>query len=781
MKKTICLNMIVKNEAHIIHETLDCIKKYIDYWVICDTGSTDGTQDKIKEYFKKENIKGDLYQHEWKHFGHNRTLALKKCFNKSDYIWVIDADDIIIGDLILPEKMEDDSYQLIYGEGFTYYRTQLFENRKLKWKYVGVLHEYPDRNNGQPYISTAITGKYYVDSRRLGSRSNDPNKYLKDAQVLEQGLIDEPDNERYMFYLGQSYADCDRPKDSNKWYRKRIEKGGWHEEVYYSYYKIAQNLHRMKKKWEVIEKAYLEAHDFLPSRAEPLFEIAKYYRVKNDFVKGYEFASRATNIPYPEDQKLFITESVYDYLALDEKAICAYYLDKHDEAIKINQKLLNNSKVPDSYKERIKKNLLFSFSKIKTYLSDPIKYITNLRKISYSDLITHFNLEMHNQWYAMYNEMLSKYVHPKSRLFYEKYRELHVEYIKDQYLEKYTKEIKVSDGPIMFSITSCKRFDLFEKTMNSFINCCEDVHLINKWICVDDNSTDADRKLMKEQYPFFTFIFKTEKEKGHPKSMNIILDNIGDAKYLIHVEDDWHFFDKRNYVSEGLEILNENVEQVLFNVNYAEIELYKMPINGGIPKYTKNSKRYILHEHYDNSSLEYKEFMQSHGGSANAYWKHFSFRPSIAKTNVFKELGRYNEKASHFELEYAERFLKKGYKSAFFDNVNCLHTGKKTWEKNVKNAYNLNDEVQFGNKLKENNYRFKDYTFHKNKDSFGYDIAHIPNKSIEELKKICDNNNKCIGFNTYGYLKHKIEPINKFIDLPNVSYMNDGIYVKVIT
>ena len=42
-RKTICLNMIVKNESKIIRETLVNICKYIklDYWVISDTGSSD--------------------------------------------------------------------------------------------------------------------------------------------------------------------------------------------------------------------------------------------------------------------------------------------------------------------------------------------------------------------------------------------------------------------------------------------------------------------------------------------------------------------------------------------------------------------------------------------------------------------------------------------------------------------------------------------------------------------------------------------------------------------
>ncbi len=57
--RKICLNMIVKNEAHIILETLNNIKRHIDYWVISDTGSTDGTQDIIKKFFKKEGIEGE--------------------------------------------------------------------------------------------------------------------------------------------------------------------------------------------------------------------------------------------------------------------------------------------------------------------------------------------------------------------------------------------------------------------------------------------------------------------------------------------------------------------------------------------------------------------------------------------------------------------------------------------------------------------------------------------------------------------------------------------------
>lgn len=62
MRKTVCLNMIVKNESHIIEKTLTMLTNKIkfDYWVICDTGSTDATPSIILNFFKEKNIKGGI-------------------------------------------------------------------------------------------------------------------------------------------------------------------------------------------------------------------------------------------------------------------------------------------------------------------------------------------------------------------------------------------------------------------------------------------------------------------------------------------------------------------------------------------------------------------------------------------------------------------------------------------------------------------------------------------------------------------------------------------------
>ena len=60
-----------------------------------------------------------------------------------------------------------------------------------------------------------------------------------------------------------------------------------------------------------------------------------------------------------------------------------------------------------------------------------------------------------------------------------------------------------------------------------------------------------------------------------------------------------------------------------------------------------------------------------------------------------------------------------------------------------------------------------EYKKSKGNDSYGYDCGYYPNKSIEELKEICDNNDECVGFNSLGYLKKNTSLIteNSNLDL----------------
>ena len=74
MLSTLCLNMIVKDEAHVIRRCLDSVRSHLANWTIVDTGSTDGTQAIIRSHLR--DLPGELHERPWRDFGTNRSEAI---------------------------------------------------------------------------------------------------------------------------------------------------------------------------------------------------------------------------------------------------------------------------------------------------------------------------------------------------------------------------------------------------------------------------------------------------------------------------------------------------------------------------------------------------------------------------------------------------------------------------------------------------------------------------------------------------------------------------------
>ncbi len=357
--KTICLNMIVKNETDVIRRCLASVKPIISHWVIVDTGSTDGTQAMIKEFMK--DVPGELHERPWVNFAHNRTEAVELAKDKADYLLFIDADEVLefSNTFTMPRLDKDLYYIMTHFNGTKYLRAQLVNNH-LDWKWLGVIHEVVD----SPALQTRATleGVFNV-VRTDGARSKDPKKFHKDAAVLEAALKKEPDHARYQFYLAQSYRDAGEIELALRHYTKRVEMGGWDQEIFWSLLQIAILQEELKMPADTVIDSYQKAFKYRPSRAEPLYRLAEYHRKNENFLEGYRAALLGLTIKEPEEV-LFLENWMYDYGMLFSFSICAYWSGRYTESQLACQLLLTNQQLPEAIRDRVEKNLWCCNTKI---------------------------------------------------------------------------------------------------------------------------------------------------------------------------------------------------------------------------------------------------------------------------------------------------------------------------------------------------------------------------------------------------------------------------------
>lgn len=325
----LCLNMIVKNESHIIEETLRNIAQHapIDYWVISDTGSTDDTVAIIERTMKELGIPGQLFHDDWVNFSHNRNLALEHAEGKADYIFIFDADDYLTGQVNWPTEWVADAYYMnLTSETRTifYQRLLVVKSGKAFWR--GVVHEFLEIK--QPSIIADITGDYHVVSCRKGDRSRDEQKYLKDALLLKEALETNQDPDlrpRYLFYCAQSYMDADMTDESIYWYLERTkEQAGWSEEAYVSHLRLGY-AYDSKGEEEKAIYHWLLGSQVNPRRAECWYQLSRINSWKGRYEAAYLFAKKAAALPQPGDG-LFLGTDVYNYWAQYELFLTAYHV-----------------------------------------------------------------------------------------------------------------------------------------------------------------------------------------------------------------------------------------------------------------------------------------------------------------------------------------------------------------------------------------------------------------------------------------------------------------------
>lgn len=352
--QTICLCMIVKDEASVIRRCIESVRPVITHWLIVDTGSTDGTQDIVRECLS--DLPGALHERPWKDFAHNRSEALALARPLARYSLVIDADDALeLPDGYSLPLLDRDAYMVeIRDEPLLYWRTQIVHNR-LAWRYRGVLHEFITSDEAH---STQILP---IGMRRNhdGARRKDPSWFEKDVKLLEGALAREQDpfmRARYTFYLAQSHRDSKSPAYALKHYLERSRLGFWQEEVFVSLYQAARLMEELGFPDEEVLRAYGAATEANPARIEARHAASRLCRVRGLSARGYEIAKAGLGTKLPADA-LFAETWVYDYGLADEFAVNAYWARHYTESLETSIALLQGQKLPASEQPRVTANL----------------------------------------------------------------------------------------------------------------------------------------------------------------------------------------------------------------------------------------------------------------------------------------------------------------------------------------------------------------------------------------------------------------------------------------
>jgi glycosyltransferase involved in cell wall biosynthesis len=306
-KNSICLNMIVRDEALVVARCLRSVRPRIDHWVIVDTGSTDHTEQVVRR--ELESVPGEYFHREWRNFGENRTEAIRLAQGYGDYLLIMDADEVMefSAGFRIPDNNLDCYKIETHLSGVSYLRRRLISGKRL-WHFEGVVHE---RLRCDGDFSEGLIGGVLNLPRQDGARNQDPDKYEKDAALLEEQLCGEPGNSRYVFYLAQSYRDAGNYEKALENYVRRAEMSGPTEEIWYSLYQIGCLQERLRYRYSEVILSHSKAFDFLPSRAEPLRRISLLLTRNGDPKQASRVSDLAAGIPKPACG-LFVEASAYE-------------------------------------------------------------------------------------------------------------------------------------------------------------------------------------------------------------------------------------------------------------------------------------------------------------------------------------------------------------------------------------------------------------------------------------------------------------------------------------
>jgi glycosyltransferase involved in cell wall biosynthesis len=363
----LALNFICKDESHVIETMLNSAKDILDLIVVNDTGSTDGTQQIIKNFGEKHGIPTYVFERPFDDFENSRNHAMQKLrdvvnelgwdANKVHGFWFDCDETLVIDTKFNKNQFTKDLYMINTYIGQMKYTRNTFFKVSKPFRWYGPVHEFIvcDEQN----ITSGLAEGIHVDVKMTGKswQGDVSMKYLDHAHKLETYISKNRQDPRWIFYTAQSYHDSASIKDNKeenderlrrslKYYRERVGRtDGYAEEIFYSQFRIGTIMRVMEEPWNLTHQELLKACAIDPLRAEPMKVIIDYYLQMGEWHTAYIYTKFAKmnfhgKNPYP-NRLLFVDEATYVWKIAEAHSAACFYTGRMEEAKQAYQDIVS--------------------------------------------------------------------------------------------------------------------------------------------------------------------------------------------------------------------------------------------------------------------------------------------------------------------------------------------------------------------------------------------------------------------------------------------------------
>lgn len=289
---TVCLTLMVKDEAEYIRAAIESAQGLYDKVAVIDTGSTDGTQDIIRDVVPDAVI----VERPWVSYahGHNESLRLAEQ-QGCDYLLMMDGDETFADNPGGWGDLTADVYYLHYAGEFDNAQARLIKAGH-PWEFHDPVHAYLD------CAAPDLVHEHLARPRIVhhGETRHFSEKLVSDVQTLI-GMIEADGglaSPRTVFNIAKALEGLGSHDEALVWYRRRLVFGDDSEEAFYARYKLGCLL--ALKDFAEGARELVAAWEMRPWRVEPLRTLAIYA------------TDVAEQIPVPVDEIMFVQRSWYE-------------------------------------------------------------------------------------------------------------------------------------------------------------------------------------------------------------------------------------------------------------------------------------------------------------------------------------------------------------------------------------------------------------------------------------------------------------------------------------